>query len=155
MPEVCQYHDGSRTLTFRRTDQECVALEAHYAGIRFNQVQLIFLPWSALQDDPERDEIDILFNVSGRGDDLVRHGFAVANWLAEMPASGVSHNRAAVERGHIWQIMRTPRGYRLQGARYPDSLTKLAILAPVLNGGTPGSGLIRALTPRRSGRSAP
>jgi hypothetical protein len=132
MSEARQYQDGSRILIFRRPDPECQLLEACYEGIRFNQVQLLFLPASAMRDDPFRDDLDVLFNVSGAPEHLLGHGFAAAGWFVTLPACGISHSCGTADFGRVWHIIRTRNGYRLQGARYCDSMTKLtAALSPM------------------------
>lgn len=127
MSEAHQQQDGGRLLLFRRGDRECVLLGNHYRGLRFNQIQLFFLPHATQQDHPERDDCEVLFNVSGSGDDLVTHGFALASWWLSLPASGMRYNCGTAEFGSAWYAARTRSGYRLQGARYTDAMNKLAI----------------------------
>jgi hypothetical protein len=132
MSDAYQYNDGSRLLIFRYADEECRALTAHYRGIRFNQVRLTFLPLPALQDGPERDEFDITFNISGRPAELTRHGFAHPSWWRMVPRSGVTYRCNTEGFGRAWRNIRTHGGYRLQGAQYPDGMTKLTMaLKPV------------------------
>ncbi len=134
MSEAFQYDDGCRLLIFRFADEECQALTAHYSGIRFNQVRLTFLPQCALQDGPEREEIDVTFNISGVPFDLTRHGFAHPSWWRMVPPSGIAHRCHTEGFGRAWRNIRTRTGFRLQGARYEDSMTKLAVaLRPVFN----------------------
>ena len=129
MTDARHYADGSRTLEFSRATAECRALGEAYPGIQFNKVQLFFLPHEALYDDPDRDDIDILFNVSGAGVDLVRHGFARPAWWTVLSPFGQSRNCGTQGFGSAWLATHTNTGYRLQGVRYEDGLTKLA---PVL-----------------------
>ncbi len=82
MSEAYQYDDGCRLLIFRHGDEECQALSDHYGGIRFNQVRLTFLPQSALQDVPDREELEMTFNISGMPFDLTRHGFRTPQLVA-------------------------------------------------------------------------
>jgi hypothetical protein len=137
MSEAHQYNDGCRLLIFHHTDEECRALSAHYSGIRFNQVRLTFLPPPALQDGPDREEIEMTFNISGRPFDLTRHGFAHASWWRMVPKSGISHRCHTEGFGQAWRNTRTRNGYRLQGAQYPDGMTKLTLaLKPVFQART-------------------
>jgi hypothetical protein len=132
MSEAHQYDDGCRLLIFRYADEECRALTAHYSGIRFNQVRLTFLPLTALQDGPDREEIEMTFNISGSPSDLTRHGFAHASWWRKVPPSGITHRCNTEGFGRAWRNVRTRSGFRLQGAQYPDGMTKLTVaLKPV------------------------
>ena len=98
MSEAYQYDDGCRLLIFRYADEECQALTDHYGGIRFNQVRLTFLPLSALQDVPDREEIEMTFNISGMPFDLTRHGFA----HPELVAHGTAlRNNTSLQHGRI------------------------------------------------------
>jgi hypothetical protein len=146
MSEAHQYADGARLLIFRRADHECQALAAHYDGIRFNQVRLTFLPLRALEDGPDREEIDMTFNISGTAFDLTRHGFAHPSWWRMVPSSGITHRCNTDGFGRAWRNIRTAAGYRLQGARYADGMTKLTLaLRPIF----PGYALQRGATPVR------
>jgi hypothetical protein len=132
MSEAYQYDDGCRLLIFRYGDEECRALSAHYSGIRFNQVRLTFLPLRALQDGPDREEIEMTFNISGRPFDLTRHGFAHSSWWRMVPPSGITHRCNTEGFGRAWRNVRTRTGYRLQGAQYTDGMTKLTVaLKPI------------------------
>ena len=147
MSEAYQYDDGCRLLIFRYSDDECRALTLHYGGIRFNQVRLTFLPLRALQDVPDREEIEITFNISGRPFDLTRHGFAHPSWWRLVPRSGITHRCNTEGFGRAWRNIRTRIGYRLQGAQYADGMTKLTVaLKPVFQLGR----LERKVTPLRS-----
>ena len=126
MPESEQKNDGSRLLLFRRGDPECAILGNCYEGLRFNQIQLFFLPHTAQQDDPERDDCEALFNVSGSGAALIAHGFASADWWRSLPPCGMRYNCRTENFGRAWYVARTRSGYRLQGARYIDAMSKLA-----------------------------
>jgi hypothetical protein len=130
MSEAYQYDDGCRLLIFRYADEECQALAAHYSGIRFNQVRLTFLPLRALQDVPDREEIEVTFNVSGLAFDLTRHGFAHPNWWRMVPPSGIIHRCNTEGFGRAWRNIRTRSGFRLQGAQYVDGMTKLTLALP-------------------------
>jgi hypothetical protein len=134
MSEAYQYDDGCRLLIFRSSDEECRALTAHYRGIRFNQLRLIFLPLRALQDGPDREEIEMSFNISGSAFDLTRHEFAHPSWWGTATASGNTHRCDTEGFGRVWRNIRTRNGYRLQGAQYVDGMTKLTVaLKPVFN----------------------
>ena len=134
MSEAYQYDDGCKLLIFRYADEECQALTAHYGGIRFNQVRLTFLPLCALQDEPDREEIEMTFNISGMAHDLTRHGFAHPSWWRMVPASGITHRCHTEGFGRAWRNIRTRTGFRLQGAQYVDGMTKLTIaLRPVFH----------------------
>src|SRR6201999_162166 len=130
MSEAYQYDDGCKLLIFRYADEECQALTDHYNGIRFNQVRLTFLPLSALQDVPEREEIEITFNISGMPFDLTRHSFAHPSWWPIVPPSGITHRCNTEGFGRAWRNVRTRTGYRLQGAQYVDGMTKLTLALP-------------------------
>jgi hypothetical protein len=127
MGESRQYKDGSSLLVFKRPDAECRALESLYDGLRFNEVRLWFLPNSALQDNPARDDLEILFNVSGSPENLTRYCFAHDSWWPTVPGSGISHRCGTEGFGRAWRVFRTAAGYRLQGANYSDGLTKLTV----------------------------
>jgi hypothetical protein len=132
MSEAYQYDDGCRLLIFRYADEECRALAARYSGIRFNQVRLTFLPSRALQDVPDREEIEMTFNISGRAFDLTRHGFAHPSWWRMVPPSGITHKCNTEGFGRAWRNIRTRTGYRLHGAQYVDGMTKLTVaLKPI------------------------
>jgi hypothetical protein len=132
MSEAYQYDDGCRLLIFRQSDSECQALAAFYQGIRFNQVRLTFLPLRALQDVPDREEIDMTFNISGTAAELTRHGFAHPTWWRMVPRSGITHRCNTDGFGWAWRNIRTRGGYRLQGARYLDGMSKLTLaLQPI------------------------
>ena len=132
MSETYQYDDGCRLLIFRWADEECQALSAYYTGIRFNQVRLTFLPLRALQDVPDREEIEITFNISGMPLDLTQHGFAHPSWWRMVPRSGITHRCNTEGFGRAWRNIRTRTGYRLQGAQYADGMTKLTLaLRPI------------------------
>jgi hypothetical protein len=134
MSEAYQYDDGCRLLIFRYADEECQALTAHYGGIRFNQVRLTFLPLRALQDVPDREEIEMTFNISGRAFDLTRHGFAHPSWWRMVPPSGITHRCNTEGFGGAWRNIRTRAGFRLQGAQYVDGMTKLTLaLRPIFH----------------------
>jgi hypothetical protein len=134
MSEAHQYADGLRLLIFRHADIECRQLAAFYRGIRFNQVRLTFLPPRALQDTPDREEIDMTFNISGSMADLTRYGFAHPSWWAMVPQSGVTHRCNTKDFGRAWRSIRTRKGYRLQGATYADGMTKLTMaLRPIFH----------------------
>jgi hypothetical protein len=130
MSEAYQYDDGCRLLIFRYGDPECQALMAHYSGIRFNQLRLTFLPQCALQDAPDREEIEITFNISGMAFDLTRHGFAHPSWWRMVPPSGITHRCHTEGFGRAWRNIRTRAGFRLQGAQYLDGMTKLTLALP-------------------------
>src|ERR1700761_6668588 len=91
MSEAYQYDDGCRLLIFRHVDEQCQALTAYYGGIRFNQIRVTFLPLGALLDGPDREEIEVIFNISGTPSDLTRHGFAHPSWWRMVPRSGITH----------------------------------------------------------------
>jgi hypothetical protein len=147
MSEAYQYDDGCRRLIFRYSDEECRALTAHYTGIRFNQVRLTFLPLRALQDVPEREEIEMTFNISGSPLDLTRHGFAHSSWWRLVPPSGITHRCNTEGFGRAWRNIRTRTGYRLQGAQYADGMTKLTVaLKPIFQ----SRRLEHGVTPLRS-----
>jgi hypothetical protein len=147
MSEAYQYDDGCRLLIFRYADEECQALTAHYGGIRFNQVRLTFLPPRALQDAPDREEIEITFNISGAPRDLTRHGFAHPSWWRMVPPSGITHRCNTEGFGRAWRNIRTRAGFRLQGAQYADGMTKLTLaLRPIFH----GRRLERGVLPLRS-----
>jgi hypothetical protein len=132
MSDAYQYDDGCRLLIFRYADEECQALTAHYSGIRFNQVRLTFLPLRALQDVPDREEIEMTFNISGLALDLTRHGFAHPSWWRLVPPSGITHRCSTEGFGRAWRNIRTRTGFRLQGAQYVDGMTKLTLaLRPI------------------------
>jgi hypothetical protein len=132
MTETYQYDDGCRLLIFRYADEECRALAGYYSGIRFNQVRLTFLPLRAQQDGPDREEIEMTFNISGKPSDLTRHGFAHPSWWRMVPQSGITHRCNTEGFGRAWRSIRTRTGYRLQGAQYTDGMTKLIMaLKPV------------------------
>ncbi|MEP7243756.1 MAG: hypothetical protein ABI885_08715 [Gammaproteobacteria bacterium] len=131
MSEAHQYKGGESILILSRDDLECVALEARYRGLKFNRVQIHFLSSSVLQDDPERDDCDTYFNLSGRAGDLVRHGFAHPSWLPRRRSWRTSRTCDTAGFGRVWMVTRTRAGYRLQGARYQDSMTKLTSVSPV------------------------
>ena len=132
MSDVNTNESGPRTLSFQATDPECLALSVHYAGIKFNLLRLVFLPALALHDDPEREEMKLLFNVSGSARDLTRHGFGHESWWPLIPASGITNRCVTEGFGHAWRTVRSRAGYRLQGAQYADGLTKAAAaLCPV------------------------
>ncbi len=134
MSEAYQYDDGCRLLIFRYADEECQALTAHYSGIRFNQVRLTFLPPRALQDEPDREEIEMTFNISGMAFDLTRHGFAHPSWWRMVPPSGITHRCHTEGFGRAWRNIRTRTGFRLQGAQYMDGMTKLTMaLRPIFH----------------------
>ncbi len=134
MSEAYQYDDGCRLLVFRYADEECQALTAYYSGIRFNQVRLLFLPLRALQDVPDREEIEMTFNISGMAFDLTRHGFAHPSWWRMVPTSGITHRCNTEGFGRAWRNIRTRTGFRLQGAQYVDAMTKLTLaLRPVFH----------------------
>ena len=134
MSDAYQYDDGCRLLIFRYGDEECQALTAHYSGVRFNQVRLTFLPQSALQDFPDREEIEMNFNISGLPFDLTRHGFAHTSWWRMVPPSGITHRCSTEGFGRAWRAIRTRTGYRLQGAQYADGMTKLTVaLKPIFH----------------------
>jgi hypothetical protein len=134
MSETYQYDDGCRLLIFRYADDECQALMAYYSGIRFNQVRLMFLPLRALQDVPDREEIEMTFNISGMAFDLTRHGFAHPSWWRMVPPSGITHRCNTEGFGRAWRNIRTRAGFRLQGAQYPDGMTKLTLaLRPIFD----------------------
>lgn len=134
MNEAHQYDDGCKLLIFGYADEECRALMAYYRGVRFNQVRLTFLPLRALQDAPDREEIEIVFNISGRPFDLTRHGFAHPSWWRMVPQSGITHRCNTEGFGRAWRNVRTRTGYRLQGAQYADGMTKLTLaLRPIFN----------------------
>jgi hypothetical protein len=134
MSEAYQYDDGCRLLIFRYADEECQALTAHYSGIRFNQVRLTFLPQSALQDVPDREELEMTFNISGMPFDLTRHGFAHPSWWRMVPPSGITHRCSTEGFGRAWRNIRTRTGFRLQGAQYVDGMTKLTLaLRPIFH----------------------
>jgi hypothetical protein len=121
------YKDGSRLLIFRQSAAECRALSAYYPGIRFNQIRISFLPPTALRDNPDREEMEITFNISGAPYDLLRHAFAdVAWWNGALP-SGVTYRCATSGFGRAWRVLRTRKGYSVQRAWYVDGLTKLAL----------------------------
>ena len=144
MSEAYQYDDGCRLLIFRHADEECQALTAHYSGIRFNQVRLTFLPQSALQDTPDREEIEMTFNISGMPFDLTRHGFAHASGWRMVPPSGITHRCSTEGFGRAWRAIRTRTGYRLQGAQYVDGMTKLTVaLKPIFH----ARRIVRGVTP--------
>jgi len=144
MSEAYQYDDGCRLLIFRHADEECQALTDHYGGIRFNQVRLTFLPPSALQDVPDREEIEMTFNVSGMPFDLTRHGFAHPSWWRMVPPSGITHRCNTEGFGRAWRNIRTRTGFRLQGAQYADGMTKLTLaLRPIFH----ERRIIRGVTP--------
>ena len=124
MSDAYQYDDGCRLLIFRYGDEECQALTAHYSGVRFNQVRLTFLPQSALQDFPDREEIEMNFNISGLPFDLTRHGFAHPSWWRMVPPSGITHRCSTEGFGRAWRAPRTRTGSRLQGAPCADGMTK-------------------------------
>jgi hypothetical protein len=130
MSEACQYDDGCRLLIYRYADDECQALTAHYGGIRFNQIRLTFLPLCALQDVPDREEIEVTFNISGMPFDLMRHGFAHPSWWRMVPRSGITHRCNTEGFGRAWRNIRTRTGFRLQGAQYVDGMTKLTVALP-------------------------
>jgi hypothetical protein len=130
MSEAYQYDDGCRLLIFRCADEECQALTAHYGGIRFNQVRLTFLSLCALQDVPDREEIEVTFNISGMAFDLTRHGFAHPSWWRMVPSSGITHRCSTEGFGRAWRNIRTRTGFRLQGAQYIDGMTKLTMALP-------------------------
>ncbi len=130
MSEAYQYDDGCRLLIFRHADAECQALTAHYGGIRFNQVRLTFLPLCALQDVPDREEVEVTFNISGMAFDLTRHGFAHPGWWRMVPPSGITHRCNTEGFGRAWRNIRTRTGFRLQGAQYADGMTKLTLALP-------------------------
>ena len=132
MSEAYQYDDGCRLLIFRHADEQCRALADYYGGIRFNQVRLTFLPPCALQDLPDREEIEITFNISGRPFDLTRHGFAHPSWWRMVPLSGITHRCNTEGFGRAWRNIRTRTGFRLQGAQYVDGMTKLTLALPPL-----------------------
>jgi len=132
MSDAYQYDDGCRLLIFRYADDECQALTTYYGGIRFNQVRLMFLPLRALQDGPEREEIEMTFNISGMAFDLTRHGFAHPSWWRMVPPSGITHRCNTEGFGRAWRNIRTRTGFRLQGAQYVDGMTKLTLaLRPI------------------------
>jgi hypothetical protein len=134
MSEAYQYDDGCRLLIFRYADDECQALTAYYSGIRFNQVRLTFLPLRALQDVPDREEIEMTFNISGMAFDLTRHGFAHPSWWRMVPRSGITHRCNTEGFGRAWRNIRTRTGFRLQGAQYADGMTKLTLaLRPIFH----------------------
>jgi hypothetical protein len=126
MSDARQYEDGSKLLIFRRCAAECLALSAHYKGLRFNQIRLSFLPPSALLDDPDREEIEIMFNISGSACDLLRHAFAEESWWTKTPPSGVAYHCITQGFGRAWRAVRTRNGYSVQRAQYADGMTKLA-----------------------------
>jgi hypothetical protein len=135
MSETYQYDDGCRLLIFRYADEQCQALTAYYSGIRFNQVRLTFLPLRALLDAPDREEIEVIFNISGTAVDLTRHGFAHTSWWQMVPPSGITHRCNTKGFGWAWRNIRTRAGFRLQGAQYADGMTKLTLaLPPVFDG---------------------
>jgi hypothetical protein len=151
MSEAYQYEDGCRLLIFRFRDAECEALAACYGGIRFNQVRLTFLPLRALQDGPDREEIEITFNISGTAFDLTRHGFAHATWWRMVPPSGITHRCNTEGFGRAWRNIRTRAGFRLQGAQYADGMTKLTVaLRPIFE----GRRMKQGVTPIRSAGSS-
>jgi hypothetical protein len=130
MSEAHQYQDGGSLLIAARGDALCMALESHYPGLRFNRVQMHFLSASVLRDDPDRDDVDTLFSLSGTATDLVRHGFAHADWWPMLDVSRTSRSCHTDGFGRVWLITRTRTGYRLQGAQYSDAMTKLALASP-------------------------
>jgi hypothetical protein len=130
MSDAYHYDDGCRLLIFRHADEQCQALTAHYRGIRFNQVRLTFLPLRALQDVPDREEIEVTFNISGLPFDLTRHGFAHPSWWSMVPPSGITHRCNTEGFGRAWRNTRTRTGFRLQGAQYFDAMTKLTLALP-------------------------
>jgi hypothetical protein len=147
MSEAYQYDDGCRLLIFRHADEECQALMAHYSGIRFNQVRLTFLPLRALQDVPDREEIEMTFNISGMAFDLTRHGFAHPSWWRMVPPSGITHRCHTEGFGRAWRAIRTRTGFRLQGAHYIDGMTKLTVaLKPIFH----ARRFARGVTPLRN-----
>ena len=144
MSEAYQYDDGCRLLIFRYADEECQALTAHYSGVRFNQVRLTFLPQSALQDTPDREEIEMTFNISGMPFDLTRHGFAHASWWRMVPPSG---NNASLRHGGFRPgLAGHPHPYRLSPAGRPirGRMTKLTLaLKPIFH----ARRIVRGVTP--------
>lgn len=151
MSEAFQYDDGCRLLIFRFPDEECQALTAYYRGIRFNQIRLTFLPHCALQDEPERDDLEVTFNISGLPYDLTRHGFAHPSWWRKMPPSGITHRCHTEGFGSAWRNTRTRTGFRLQGAQYHDGMTKLALgLRPVFSMSRHGRVLSRLMRSREA-----
>jgi hypothetical protein len=121
------FSDGSRSLSFRAADRECQILSAFYRGLKFNLLRLNFLPSLALDDDPDRDEMDIFFNVSGGANDLTSFGFAHRSWWPLVPPSGITQRCVTAGFGCAWRIVRIRCGYRLQGVQYVDGLTKAAV----------------------------
>lgn len=127
MSDAHTFSDGSRSLSFRAADRECQILSAFYAGLKFNLLRLSFLPSLALDDHPDRDEMDIFFNVSGGANDLTSFGFAHRSWWPLVPASGITERCVTAGFGCAWRIVRIRCGYRLQGVQYVDGLTKAAV----------------------------
>jgi len=125
MSESHQYQDGASILILNRGDLECVALEARYAGLQFNRVKMHFLPPDVLRDDPEREACDTYFNLSGSASEIVRQGFEVSDWWPHTSVMRTSRNCDTPGFGHVWLVARTRNGFRLQGARYDDAMTKL------------------------------
>ena len=125
MGEARQYGDGSSAVAFKRSDVECRSLERRYTGLRFNHLHLLFLPPQIWLDDPERDNLEIRFNVSGSFHDLVKHEFAHESWLTPLRAPGAHHRCETPGFGSAWRSARTRSGFRLQGASYADGLLRL------------------------------
>ena len=122
-----QFLEQRRPLLFAHADNVCRELQLCYAGLRFNRIQLSFPPAAVLRDQPSREDVDVLFNLSGAAKDLVRHGFAVSAWWPLIPDSGVLHNCSARGFAAVWEIVRTRGGYRLRGASYADGMAKVTV----------------------------
>ncbi len=144
MSEAYQYDDGCRLLIFRYADEECQALMAHYNGIRFNQVRLTILPQSALQDVPDREEIEMTFNISGMPFDLTRHGFCAPQLVAH--GTAIRHH-TSLRHGRIRAgVAQHPHPHRFSppGAQYVDGMTKLTLaLRPIFH----ARRFVRGVTP--------
>ncbi len=99
--EVCH------CMAYARGSSECNALEARYPGVRFNRVQIMLFCLHDFDRKPEEDYIDIVWNISGSTEDLVRHGFA---------------NPRRVHGGRA----RTRAGWRFDWASFDDGLDRIA-----------------------------